>query len=547
VATYQHPGIYIQEIPSQRSIQSASTSVPAFLGITDAGPINTPTLITSWNAYTRQFGGLVWMGFNSWAVYEFFQEGGAACYVVRLDDSKSSAATASIDTVKLFAATKGTWGASLMYYISNSGVQTTKDNTPPPQTPVFNFQVVVQGSLIDGVLKNGTDNFALQLLASYVSQNGLAATTLGTGTASYYVLETFSGFTTAGADFAARINAQSMFVRVTLPSSDTKPARPGNTSTPVAFTGGGSGALDFKTAQDSLRTIQGLSLLAQPETAAMTDGSGKIDLAGQATMINQGMALCQELTSLFYAADPPFGQNVQQIVAFKSGTGQPSGQTSPPAINSSYGSLYYPWAWIFNPLSNSSVPIPPSGPVLGRYALTDSSIGVWKSPAGVNDGAMRTVVAVERQLTESDQDQLNPNGINALRNLINYGNVIYGARTVSQDTQWTYLSVRRLFIYVEQSLKNSLQWVVFEPNGQTLWAAVTRDIDAFLTTLWQQGGLFGATPQEAFFVTCDATNNPPETRMLGQLYIDIGLAPVYPAEFVVIRITQKTAGPDSGS
>jgi phage tail sheath protein FI len=545
VATYQHPGIYIQEIPSARSIQGASTSVAAFVGVTDMGPINTPTLVTSWSAYARQFGGLVWMGFNSWAVYEFFQEGGAACYVVRLDDSKSSAATASIDTVKLAAASKGSWGASLMYYICNSVVQKPKDNTPPPQTPVFNFQVVVLASLIDNAIKSKTENFTLQLLANYVSQNGLAPTVLGTGTTTYYVLETFSGFTNAGPDFAARINAQSMFVRVTQPGSAT--ARPGNTASPTAFSGGTNGDPDFTNALNSLKTIQGLSLLAQPDTVALTDTNGKADLTKQATMINQGLAVCQDLTSLFYAADPPFGQDPQQIVAFKSGTGTSSGQLAPPAINSSYGSLYYPWTWVFNPLSNSSVPIPPSGPVLGRYAFTDSSIGVWKSPAGVNDGAMRSVVAVERQLTEADQNDLNPNGINALRNLINYGNVIYGARTVSQDTQWTYLSVRRLFIYVEQSLKNSLQWVVFEPNGQTLWAAVTRDIDAFLTTLWQQGGLFGATPQEAFFVTCDASNNPPETRMLGQLFIDIGLAPVYPAEFVVIRITQKTAGPDSGS
>jgi uncharacterized protein len=544
VATYQHPGIYIQEIPGARSIQGASTSVAIFLGITDAGPVNTPTLITSWNAYTRQFGGLVWMGFNSWAVYEFFQEGGSACYVVRLDDSKSSAATASVDTAKLVAATKGIWGASLMYCISNDATQRTEDNTPPPQTPVFNFQVVVPAALIDNVVKAGTDNFALQLLVNYVNQNGLAPTVLGTGAATYYVLETFTGFTNAGPDFAARINAQSMFVRVTQPGSPT--TRPSNTGTPMALTGGSSGELDFETAQDSLKTIQGLSLLAQPETAAITDANGKVDLTKQSTMINQGLALCQELTNLFYVADPPFGQSVQQIVAFKLGTGQSSGQAPQPVIDSSYGSLYYPWAWIFNPLSNSKVPVPPSGPVLGRYAYTDSAIGVWQSPAGVNDGAMRTVAALERQLTDSDQDQLNPQGINALRNLINYGNVIYGARTVSQDPQWTYLSVRRLFIYVEQSLKNSLQWVAFESNDQTLWSAVTRDIVAFLTSLWQQGGLLGATASEAFFVTCDASNNPPETRMLGQLYIDIGLAPVYPAEFVVIRITQKTAGPDSG-
>ena len=544
MATYQHPGNYIQGIPNAHGIQGVSTSVAAFLGITDAGPINTPILITSWNAYTNQFGGLVWMGFNSWAVYEFFQEGGTACYVVRLDDSKCSAATASVDTAKLVAATKGTWGASLMYYISNGATQKTGDGTPP-QGSVFNFQVVVPAALIDRAIKAGTDNFALQLLASYVRQNALVSTALGTDTTRYYVLETFTGFTNAGPEFAVRINAQSMFVRVSQPGSPT--TRPDNTGTPMALTGGRSGELDFKAGQDSLRTIQGLSLLAQPQTAAITDADGKVDSTAQAMLINQGLALCEELTSLFYVADPPFGQNVQQIIAFKSGAGQYNGQTPPPAVSSSYGSLYYPWAWIFNPLSNSNVPIPPSGPVLGRYAFTDSSIGVWKSPAGVNDGAMRFVVAMEHPLTDSDQDQLNVSGINALRYLINYGNVVYGARTVSQDPQWTYLSVRRLFIYVEQSLKNSLQWVVFEPNDQTLWAAVRRDIGAFLTTLWQQGGLFAATPQEAFFVTCDASNNPPETRMLGQLYIDIGLAPVYPAEFVVIRITQKTAGPDSGS
>lgn len=534
----------IPEIPGAPSIQGASTSVAAFLGITDAGPVNTPTLITSWDAYTRQFGGLVWMGFNSWAVYEFFLEGGAACYVVRLDDSKSSAATASVDTAKLVAATQGTWGASLMYCISNAVMQSTEGGTPPPQTPVFNFQVVVLTSLIDNAIKDETDNFALQLLANYVSQNGLVPTVLGTGKTTYYVLETFTGFTNTGPDFAARINAQSMFVRVTQPGNSI--ARPGNTDTPMAFTGGSSGELDFETAQDSLRTIQGLSLLAQPETAAITDASGKVDFAKQAAMISQGLSLCQELTNLFYVADPPFGQNVQQIVAFKLGTGQSSGLTPRPAIDSSYGALYYPWAWIFNPLSNSHVPIPPSGPVLGRYAYTDNAIGVWKSPAGVDDGAMCTVVALERWLTDSDQDQLNPQGINALRNLINYGNVIYGARTVSQDPQWAYLSVRRLFIYVEQSLKNSLQWVAFESNDQALWSAVTRDIDFFLTTLWQEGGLFGNTASEAFFVTCDASNNPPETRTTGLLYIDIGLAPVYPAEFIVIRITQKTADPDSG-
>lgn len=539
MSTYQHPGVYIQEVPQARSIQSASTSVAAFIGVTAAGPANMPTLVTSWNDYARVFGGLVWMGFNAWAVYEFFQEGGAACYVVRVDDDKSCAATASVGTARIAAATKGVWGSLLMYYVGNDHAPRAEDGAPPAQTPVFTFQVAVPAASIDHALRSGTDDFALQLLADYVRQNGLTPTVLGTGANAYYVLETFPGCTHVGPDFAARVNAQSIFVRVTAPGGPAE--RPGNTAAPMAFTGGSSGELDFRTAQDSLRTIQSLSLLAQPDTAAITDANGKVDLAGQAMTINQGMALCEELTSLFYAADPPFGLDVPQIVAFKSGTGQADGQVPCPAIDSSYGALYYPWVWVFNPLSNSNVPIPPSGPVLGRYAYTDSAIGVWKSPAGVNDGAMRTVTALERTLTDSDQDQLNPRGINALRNLTGYGNVIYGARTASQDTEWLYVSVRRLVIYVEQSVKNSLQWVVFQADDPTLWSAVTHEIDAFLTTLWQQGGLFGSTPSEAFFVICDASNNPPEMQLLGQLNIDIGLAPVYPSEFVVIRITLKTA------
>lgn len=135
--------------------------------------------------------------------------------------------------------------------------------------------------------------------------------------------------------------------------------------------------------------------------------------------------------------------------------------------------------------------------------------------------------------------------INAIRSLKGYGNVLWGARTLALGTEWTYISVRRLFIHVGQSLRQSLQWVVFETNDQRLQSCVSRDIHAFLTMLWQQGALFGSTPAEAFFVTCDASNNPPQARMLGQLCIDIGLAPVYPAEFLVMRITEKTAVPEA--
>jgi len=541
VANYQHPGIYIQEIPGVRSIQGASTSVAAFIGFAESGPSEVPTLITSWNAYTRQFGNLTWYGFMPWAVYEFFQEGGTSCYVVRANQTGSGqgvVATASVGGTTINAASMGIWGNSLQVCITNGSAGGAAGGSSD-QTPIFNLLVVVPTSVINPS-QPPTDQ-ATQMLIAYVNLNGIAASTVGTG--SYYVLEAFSGFTAADTSFQTRINTQSMFLRV----SKTDGTRLPNTPTPTALNNGQNPTWDFSGSLDTLTTVQGLSLLAMPDTVGTTDSSGATNAVSQSELVNQGLNLCEKQASLFYVIDPPYGQNVSGVLSFKNGTPPPGASLGGQAINSSYGALYYPWAWIFNPLSNTNVPIPPSGPTLGRYAYTDSNIGVWKSPAGVNDGAMRTVTSLAAQLTDADQDTLNPNGINALRNLINYGNLIYGARTVSQDTQWTYLSVRRLFIFVEQSLKNSLQWVVFEPNDQTLWAAVARDIDAFLTTLWNQGALFGATAQEAFFVTCDASNNPPETRALGQLYIDIGLAPVYPAEFVIIRITQKTAGPDSGS
>ena len=537
--TYLHPGIHIQEIPGSRSIQGASTSVAAFIGLAESGPYEVPTLITSWAAYTHQFGNLSWYGFMPWAVYEFFQEGGVSCYVVRANQivfGQGRIATAAIGGTTINAASMGIWADRLQVCITNSPDGASGGSSG--QTTTFNLLVVIPASVINP--SSPPADQATQMLVTYVKQNRLASTTINSN--SYYVLEAFSGIAAANVAFQTSINTQSLFIRVAAFDGMRLP----NTPTPIALNNGQNPTWDFSGALEALVAVQGVSLLAMPDTVGSTDSSGATNTVLQSEWVNQGLSLCEQLGSLFYVVDPPYGQNVSGVLSFKNGTPPPGASQGGQALNSNYGALYYPWTWIFNPLSNTSVPIPPSGPVLGRYAYTDSNIGVWKSPAGVDAGAMRTVTSLDAQVTDADQDTLNPSGINALRNLINYGNVVYGARTLSQDTQWTYLSVRRLFIFVEQSLKNSLQWVVFEPNDQALWAAVSRDIAAFLTTLWSQGALFGATAQEAFFVTCDASNNPLETRELGQLFIDIGLAPVYPAEFVVIRITQKT-GPDSRS
>lgn len=205
-----------------------------------------------------------------------------------------------------------------------------------------------------------------------------------------------------------------------------------------------------------------------------------------------------------------------------------------------YGALYYPWIKVANPLGGGeSILVPPCGHMAGIYARSDTERGVHKAPA---NEVVRGALAVESQITKSEQDILNPQGINCIRAFPGRGIRVWGGRTLSSNASWRYINVRRLFNYVEESIELGTQWVVFEPNDRDLWARIRRDINAFLTMVWRSGALFGATPSEAFYVKCDDETNPPAVRDLGQVVIEIGLAPVKPAEFVIFRISQWAGG-----
>lgn len=205
-----------------------------------------------------------------------------------------------------------------------------------------------------------------------------------------------------------------------------------------------------------------------------------------------------------------------------------------------YGAVYYPWLQVGNPAGNGeSLLVPPCGYMAGVYARSDTERGVHKAPA---NEVVRGAIGVEKQITKSEQDILNPIGINCIRSFPGRGIRVWGARTLSSDPSWRYINVRRLFNFVEKSIQQGTQWVVFEPNDMDLWARIRRDITAFLTMVWRSGALFGATPSQAFYVKCDEETNPPEARDLGQVIIEIGIAPVKPAEFVIFRISQWASG-----
>ena len=204
--------------------------------------------------------------------------------------------------------------------------------------------------------------------------------------------------------------------------------------------------------------------------------------------------------------------------------------------DSKYAALYYPWITIGGP-DGKPMAIPPSGHMAGVWARNDNERGVHKAPANeVVRGALSAVTPI----TKGEQDTLNPIGVNCIRSFAGRGVRIWGARTLSSDPAWRYINVRRLFNYTEKSIEMGTQWVVFEPNDANLWGKIRRDVGAFLTGMWREGMLFGATPDEAFFVKCDAETNPSSTREAGQVITEIGVAVTKPAEFVIFRIQQTT-------
>jgi Bacteriophage tail sheath protein len=202
--------------------------------------------------------------------------------------------------------------------------------------------------------------------------------------------------------------------------------------------------------------------------------------------------------------------------------------------------VYFPWITVLDPIDDTLVNVPPSGHMAGIWARTDATRGVHKAPANETvNGALNLTY----RLTRDEQGVLNDVGVNCLRLFAHAGIRCWGARTRADPaSEWRYLNVRRLFNMIEESIAEGTNWIVFEPNDRTLWKNIRRDIGAFLTRVWRDGALFGATPDEAFFVKCDEETNPPDVIDAGQVVAIVGIAPVKPAEFVVFQVMQSAAG-----
>lgn len=284
-----------------------------------------------------------------------------------------------------------------------------------------------------------------------------------------------------------------------------------------------------------VRVASDVGLSAALQAFAAVDEIAIVSIPGVTVKADQEAIIdrCESLKDRFAILD-----GAQTAADFT----KPSIQT---AKDSVYSAIYFPWIKVFdpseklmNPAGDGGIFVGPSGHIAGVYARVDTERGVHKAPA--NEG-IRGALDLKYRLTKADQDGLNPSGVNVIRDFT--GNIkVWGARTMGGDANldYKYVPVRRLLIYLEESIDEGTQWVVFEPNDPALWAKITRNVGAFLTNVWRAGALFGTTPEEAFFVKCDAETNPPELRDLGQVITVIGVAPVRPAEFVIFRISQWT-------
>jgi phage tail sheath protein FI len=236
---------------------------------------------------------------------------------------------------------------------------------------------------------------------------------------------------------------------------------------------------------------------------------------------------CELLHDRVAILDPPPGSPVTAVAALAPGLS---------STDNGFGALYYPWIQITDPATKQPAFWPPSGHMAGVYARTDAAVGVWKAPANTS---VLGAFGLERKLTDADQDLLNPAGVNAFR-LPPAGGAprVWGARTTSAslNASWMYISIRRFFNWAEESIAEGIRWAVFEPNDERLWAKLNRSITGFLTQAQADGAIFGSKPAEGFYVRIDKALNPFTELEAGRLHIEIGIQPVYPAEFIVVRI-----------
>ncbi|MGV9712389.1 phage tail sheath family protein [Gordonia sp. NPDC003424] len=502
--SYLSPGVYVEEVDSgSRPIAGVGTAVAAFVGLAEKGPFDQPTLVTNWTQFTNTFGGFLANTSLAQSVFAYFQNGGGNCYIVRIGQGPDP---------------------------STNGSGPRELAAAPPQAEVGPVKVVA--------LEASTPDRSLSVDITEADEGAPDGSVKVVVKRGDEVVEQHTGLATGRgqANVKTVVNAESKLIKIeAITGHANDEIVKGQSGTlvvppPVADIPATISASDYvgdvgaRTGFSGLEAVDDITMIAIPDL--MTAYSQKtIDLDTVKRVQLAMIAHCELMGDRMAILDTPPGLNAQQVKEWRTETTN---------YDSKYAAMYWPWVGL-----GRGEYLPPSGFMAGIWGRNDDTRGVHKAPA---NEVVRGAVELETQITRNEHDLLNPAGINCIRAFPGRGIRVWGARTLSSDPAWRYLNIRRLFNYLEESILDGTNWVVFEPNDPALWARLRRTISAFLTNEWRRGALFGTTPDEAFYVKCDEETNPAEGIDAGEVVCQIGVAPVKPAEFVIFRLSQYSGG-----
>lgn len=567
MAEYLSPGVYVEEFDSgAKPMEGVGTSTAGFVGLAERGPVEgVPQLVTNFADFRRKYGGYLSENefggyrFLAYAVEHFFINGGSRCFISRVAPSDAKCASAEASVMTLKAKNPGMWGNSIRVVISPSSKAKTQifevlDTAGGKKYAVkngagFNPGDIVRytdgtAEVINKVVKN-QDNileFAEPFEEDVTDKELLPKKIIET---CEFTLEVkYDDIVEMYEKLSFNVEA-SNYLEKKLSKSDLIEAAytgAGETEAPfrllaeeeaavssISFEGGSNGSVAGISASDFIGYDKGagkrsgIQAFLDNDVVSIMAVPGIVDPNVQLTLT----AHCENLGSRFAVLDmPKDAKKLDDILAHRD------------IFDSTYAALYHPWLQVFDALDKKNIAIPPSGSIMGIYARNDNTRGVHKAPA---NEVVRACVGLDCQFNKGEQDMLNPKGVNLIRAFPGMGIRVWGARTASSDGSWKYVNVRRLFIYIEETIKANTSWAVFEPNDEVLWVRVKRTIDVFLTGMWRAGSLAGSAPSEAFFVDIGRNTMSQDDIDNGRLVCVIGVAPVKPAEFVIFRISQKTS------
>lgn len=524
MAEYLAPGVYVEEEERGAApLAGASTSTAGFLGPTERGPTR-PRLLTSFSDFRRWYGGYLEDSYLPIAVDGFFSNGGNRCFLGRVTSVEEIAdndlqaegqgqGQSGDDVLNVAAIGPGEWGEHIAIIVSNASMHEMNEDlfklTVRYWADDEDYDDAVAGDAFPDHEQEDVPNPDVEEVYDDLSMKKAA-----------------SNFV------EKQINGTSALIEVEV-DEDADKQRPenlvddeGEPENPVWLDGDNFGEddpdlEDYKGNPDDDpedRTgFQGFEQIPEISIVCVPDAEGDDDLT------NELVDHCENM-------DDRFG------ILHSEQSGVDVGDLRPPR-DTDMAAFYYPWLKARNPDTGMVEEIPPGGHIAGIYARSDAQHGVHKAPA---NEVVRGISDIQRPVSKGDQEVLNPRGVNCIRSFRGRGIRVWGARTASSNPQWKYVNVRRLFLFLRESIEQGTQWVVFEPNNEELWARVRQTIKNFLTDVWEDGALMGTSPDEAFFVKCDRTTMTQSDIENGRLICEIGVAPTRPAEFVIFRIAQWT-------